>query len=95
MRCEHAQDDRILEPDLDVEFIAVVTRDRAGDGVGNRHREHVNQRQYEGPGGGDRLALAGDDAGQYRDHRKHAGRKGQADAGEEKQSDDDQQAFIL
>ena len=60
----------------------------AGDGVGQRHCQHIDQRQHEGLVRRDVPAVAGDDAGQDRDHREHAGREGQAEADQEEGADD-------
>ena len=64
----------------------------AGDRVGQGHAEHVDHRQQERAPRRRRRALAGDDAGQDRDHRQHAGREGEQQAEAEESRHDDQQA---
>jgi hypothetical protein len=67
------EDPGVLECRLQI--FARQAGDHAGNRVGQRHRQHVHQREHEGTPGGDVLALADDDARQDRDHREHAGRE--------------------
>ena len=57
---EHADRDRVLQHRLDV--LAGQRGKHAGDRVGQRHRQHVHQRQHERLAGRDVPALARDDA---------------------------------
>ena len=83
-----ADDPRILEPGLNV--FPRQAHQHADDGVGERHRQYIHQRQHKGLAGGDCLALANDDAGEDGDHREHAGGEGQQQAGAEEDQQGEQ-----
>ena len=56
----------------------------AGQGVSNRHAEHVSQRECKAAGVRKMFAVRHQDARQNRNHRKHAGRKGEQQTKAEK-----------
>ena len=66
------------------------------DRVGDRHAEHVGERQREGATARDRAVTAGahDDAREDRDHRQHAGREREPEPGDEEPEDDGWQAAV-
>jgi len=58
-------------------------RGGAGRGVGERHAEHIAQRQRETAPAAGAMTLAGDHAGENRHHRQAAGRERQQQSGTE------------
>ena len=77
---------------LQVESRAEQAHQGAGRGVGQGHAQGVARGQQQGARAAG--ALADDDRTQDRNHRQHAGREGQPEAGEEEQPQSRQQAGI-
>ena len=78
---EGGDDPRVLERRLQVG--AEQPGDDAGDGEHQRVGDHVDQRQHQRAPRAQARALAGDQARQDRDHRQHARRERQQQAGAE------------
>ena len=67
----------------------------AGGGVGERHAEHVGQREQEGAGVRGLVPRADDDAGEDGDHREDAGCQREQQAEAEEAGDHDPEAGVL
>jgi hypothetical protein len=63
-------------------------------GVGERHAQDVGDRKQERAPLADLASPAGDDAGQDRDHRQHAGRKREQQAEQEEAAEDEREVAL-
>ena len=67
----------------------------AGGGIGDRHAQHVGQREGEAAAAGNLVALSGDDAGKDGNHREDARRQRQTQPGDEEKQEIGEKTGVL